>query len=519
VGEEPLVEIVPNFSEGRRRDVVDAIVEAAQVPGVLLVNTQWDPDHNRLDCSLIGAPDAVRASALAGAARAVELIDMDEHQGSHPRMGAVDVIPFVPVRGVTMQECVALARQTGQEIAETLGLPVYLYDRAALVPERASLAEVRKGEYEGLKADVAAGRRLPDFGPHRIGKAGAVAVGARKPLIAFNVYLSGTDEAGAKEIARAVRESSGGLPAVRAIGFLVEERGCVTVSMNLVDHEVTGIRTAFEAVQTEAGRRGMQVLDSEIVGLVPRAALEAEDRTQLRLVGFDPNEQVLENLVERRDAPIAGGSGDGIRSLAVDGFLRALASDAPTPGGGSVAAVAGAMGTALVSMVGRLTIGRKGYEDAGGRMVEIVKQVDEWRESLLGLADRDAEAFDRVMEAFKLPKDTDALKAERSAAIQRAFLGAAEVPLEVAERSVEAMDLAREAVEKGNVAAASDGAAAAAVLFAAVQGALANVEINVSSLKDADTAARLQADVKRIDTRSKETLEAAFLAFRRAVSS
>lgn len=514
-----MVEIVPNFSEGRRRDVVEAIVEAAQVPGVLLLNTQWDPDHNRLDCTLIGAPEAVRRSALACAARAMELIDMDKHRGSHPRMGAVDVIPFVPVSGVTMQECVALARQTGQEIAETLGLPVYLYDRAALVSERASLAEVRKGEYEGLKADVAAGRRLPDFGPHRIGRAGAVAVGARKPLIAFNVYLSGTDEAAAKEIARSVRESSGGLPAVRAIGFVVEERGCVTVSMNLVDHEVTGIRAAFEAVQTEAGRRGMQVLDSEIVGLVPQAAMGAEDPGELRLEGFDANEQILENLVKDSGASIAGGSGDGIRTQTVDGFLRVLASDAPTPGGGSVAAVSGAMGTALVSMVGRLTIGRKGYEDAGERMAEIVKQVDEWRESLLGLADRDAEAFDRVMEAFKLPRDTDVHVAERSAAIQRAFLGAAEVPLEVAERSVEAMDLAREVVEKGNSSAASDGAAAAAVLFAAVQSALANVEINVSSLKDPATAARLQADAKRIDTRSQETLEAAFHAFRRAVSS
>jgi len=194
----PLVEIVPNFSEGRRPQVIEAIVSALTVPGVSLLSRQADPDHNRLDCTLVGDPDAVRASALAGAARAVELIDMDAHQGGHPRMGAVDVIPFVPVRGVSMDECVDLARSFAKELAATLSLPVYLYDRAAIVPERASLADVRRGEYEALREDVARGERLPDFGPHEIGRAGAVAVGARKPLIAFNIYLSGGED-GAKD--------------------------------------------------------------------------------------------------------------------------------------------------------------------------------------------------------------------------------------------------------------------------------------------------------------------------------
>src|SRR5438105_864451 len=189
----PLLAIVPNFSEGRRQDVIDAIIDALLVPGVRLLNKQWDPDHNRLDASLVGPPDAVRASALAGAAKAAELIDMAQHKGSHPRMGAVDVIPFLPIRDVTMEECVELARDVGREMGETLGIPVYLYDQAALVPERRSLAELRKGEYEGLRGDVAKGKRLPDFGPREIGKAGAVAVGARKPLVAFNVYLSGTE--------------------------------------------------------------------------------------------------------------------------------------------------------------------------------------------------------------------------------------------------------------------------------------------------------------------------------------
>ena len=298
-GRTPLVEIVPNFSEGRRPEVIDAILEACRVPGVRMLTWQADPDHNRLDASLVGSPEAVRRSALSCAAKAAELIDMEQHHGNHPRMGAVDVIPFLPIRDISMDECVDLARKVAKEIGETLGIPVYCYDHAALTSERQSLADVRKGEYEGLKADVAEGRRrLPDFGPHEIGKAGAVAVGARKPLIAFNVYLDGTDEAAAKDIARAVRESSGGLPAVRAIGFAVPERGCVTVSMNLVDFEVTGIRGAFDAVAKEASARGIEIIDSEIVGLAPEAALAAGDEEHVRLKGFSPEEQILERLVE-----------------------------------------------------------------------------------------------------------------------------------------------------------------------------------------------------------------------------
>jgi glutamate formiminotransferase len=293
-----LFAVVPNFSEGRRADVVEAIVSALRVPGARLVYRQTDPDHNRLDTTVLGDAEAVRRSAMAGAAKAIELIDMREHRGSHPRMGAVDVIPFMPVRGVSMDEVVGLARAFGEELAETLDVPVYLYDRAALSPDRTSLAEVRRGEYEGLREAVARGERLPDFGPHAIGRAGAVAVGARKPLVAFNVYLDGRDEAVAKEIARTIRESSGGLPALRAIGFAVPERaGAVTVSMNLVDYEVTGLRVAFDAVQREAGARGMRITTSEIVGLVPASALGDDDVTYLRLEGFDADAQILERLV------------------------------------------------------------------------------------------------------------------------------------------------------------------------------------------------------------------------------
>jgi glutamate formiminotransferase len=276
--------------------VIDAICDALAGGGARLVYRQADPEHHRLDTTIVGSPDAVRASALAGAATAVELIDMTTHTGGHPRMGAADVIPFVPLSGISMDEVIELARAFAAELADALGIPVYLYDRAATSPERASLAEVRKGEFEGLREAVARGERLPDFGPHEIGRAGAIAVGARKPLVAFNIYLTGAED-DAKEIARSVRESSGGLPAVRAIGFAVPERGAVTVSMNLVDIDVTSPRVAFDTVRELATERGMEVRSSEIVGLVPRAALGDDDIGYLRLEGFDADEQILERLV------------------------------------------------------------------------------------------------------------------------------------------------------------------------------------------------------------------------------
>lgn len=296
---EPLLGVVPNFSEGRRARVIDAIVAALHVPDARVVYAEADPDHNRLDTTVLGPAEAVFASAMAGAAKAVESIDMFAHTGGHPRMGAVDVIPFMPVRDVTMDDCVDLARRFGEELAGSLDLPVYLYDRAAFSPERASLADVRRGEFEGLREAVARGECLPDFGPSEIGRAGATAVGARKPLVAFNLYLDGTDEEAAKQIARTVRESSGGLPAVRAIGFAVPERGgIVTVSMNLVDHDVTGLRAAFDAVAAEAVLHDLRITEGEIVGLVPSAALGEGDIGYLKLSGFDPERQILERLIE-----------------------------------------------------------------------------------------------------------------------------------------------------------------------------------------------------------------------------
>jgi glutamate formiminotransferase len=298
VGAEPLYGVVPNFSEGRRRDVIDAIVAALRVPGAHVVYAEADPDHHRLDTTVLGSRAAVAASAMAAARVAAGLIDLTQHHGGHPRMGAVDVIPFIPVRDVSIDDCVELARAFAPELARELELPVYLYERAALLPERASLADIRRGQFEGLREAVARGERLPDFGPHILGPAGATAVGARKPLIAFNLYLDGDDEGAAKAIAAEVREAGGGRPAVRAIGFAVPERRCVTVSLNLVDHEVTGLGAAFDAVAQAATPRGLTITSSEIVGLVPAAALGPGEAAHVLLEGFDPDRQILERLAE-----------------------------------------------------------------------------------------------------------------------------------------------------------------------------------------------------------------------------
>jgi glutamate formiminotransferase len=294
---DPIFGVVPNFSEGRRTDVMDAICDALQVPAAHLVYRQADADHNRLDTTVLGSRDGVRRAAVSAARVAAGLIDMEQHHGGHPRMGATDVIPFMPVRDVEMASCIELAREVGAELADALDLPVYLYDQAAVQPDRRSLAVVRKGEYEGLRDAVAKGQRLPDLGPHAIGSAGATAVGARVPLVAFNAYLT-ADEAAAKEIARTIRESSGGVPALRAIGFAVPERGCSTVSMNLVDFTTTGVRAAYDAVVAQASAQDAEVLDTEIVGLVPEAALSPMDAEHVRLRGFDRQSQVLERLIE-----------------------------------------------------------------------------------------------------------------------------------------------------------------------------------------------------------------------------
>jgi glutamate formiminotransferase len=292
-----IVECVPNFSEGRRREVVDAIANAARgVASVAVLDVELDPNHNRSVLTFVGSPEAVGEAAFRAAKKAVELIDMNAHRGEHPRIGALDVLPFIPISGVTMEDCVRLARETGKRIADELGVPVYLYEAAATRPDRKALPDLRKGEYEGLREEIRTNPdRAPDFGRRELHPtAGASVVGARPPLIAYNVNLGTTDVKVAKRIAKLVREKDGGLPAVRALGFELKDRGLVQVSMNLVNYKVTSIEGAFDAVSAHAAKIGVPVVASEIVGLVPKDSLPPNPIERLRLENFR-TDQVLED--------------------------------------------------------------------------------------------------------------------------------------------------------------------------------------------------------------------------------
>jgi glutamate formiminotransferase len=297
-----IVECVPNFSEGRRPEILDEIVSAMLDVDVKLLDREMDANHNRAVVTIAGEPNAVAEAAFRGCARAAQLIDLDTHRGEHPRMGATDVIPFVPIRNVTMEECVALAQRVGERIGKELQIPVYLYERAATRPERRDLAYVRRGEYEALRDEIATvPEREPDFGPRRVGKAGAVAVGARPFLIAYNVNLDTRDVQIAKDIARVTREKGGGLPSVKALGFALQDKGMVQVSMNLTDFNVTGMLTAFRHVSAEAEKRGVRVIGSELVGLVPLEALAQIAREALQLEGFS-SQQVIEVKLSEAEA-------------------------------------------------------------------------------------------------------------------------------------------------------------------------------------------------------------------------
>nr|HRL11065.1 glutamate formimidoyltransferase [Aggregatilineales bacterium] len=393
-----IVECVANFSEGRRMDVVDAIFAAiSAVKGVHLLGRESDADHNRSVITFVAAPDAITEAAFQGIATAARLIDMDQHQGEHPRLGATDVVPFIPIEGVAMADCVRLAQALGERVGRELDIPVYLYEAAATRPERESLENVRRGQYEALKESIASDpNRAPDYGPARVGKAGATIIGARAPLVAYNVYLTTDDVAIAKQIAKDIRHSSGGYRYVKGLGLLVD--GKAQVSMNLTDFTKTPVHRVVETIRREAARYGVGVLRSEIVGLIPQRALLDAAQWYLQIDDFQP-EQVLENRLT--DALQSGGPDFSAT------FLDELAAGTAAPGGGSAAAYGGAMGASLVAMVARLTVGKKKYADVEARMNEIVVEADQLRAALSKGVERDAAAFGEVMAAFKLPKDTD----------------------------------------------------------------------------------------------------------------
>jgi len=489
-----LVECVPNFSEGRRPEIIEAIVkEIKSVSGVLLLDKEMDKDHNRAVITFVGAPEEVKAAAFKAISKATQLIDMEKHKGEHPRMGATDVMPFIPISGVSMQDCIILAKELGQEVGEKLGIPVYLYETAATRPDRQNLAEVRRGEYEGIKKEIEINPdRKPDFGPSKMHpSAGATAIGARMPLIAFNVYLGTKDVRVAKTIAKAIRHSDGGLRYVKALGFVIKERGIVQISMNLVNYLGSPIFRVFEMIKSEAERYGVPIVGSEIVGLTPMEALIDVADFYLRLESFK-KDQVLETKL----MSISSEQKEGL----VD-FIEEVASSKPAPGGGSVAATAGALAGALTSMVCSLTIGKKKYLEVEEEIKEVLKKSENLRKELRELVIKDAESFEKVMDARKLSKHTEIEGKRREEAIQGATKGAALVPLEVMEKSLEVLKLAKIVAEKGNENAVSDAGVAHLLAKAAIDGAGYNVRINLSSIKDEIFISEIK---KKLDNLSQE---------------
>jgi glutamate formiminotransferase/formiminotetrahydrofolate cyclodeaminase len=488
----PLVECIPNFSEARRPEVVEAIVAAITSAGVTVLDRHSDSDHNRTVITYIGAPEAAEEAAFQGIRKAAQLINLDGHTGTHPRIGATDVVPFVPISGIGMEECVTIARRLGERVGRELNIPVYLYEEAATQPERVNLENIRRGQYEGLKEEIETHpERKPDYGPAHLGPAGATVIGARHPLIAFNVYLDTGDVSIAKAIAKVVRQSSGGLPSVKALGMLVE--GKAQVSMNLTNFRQTSIQTAVEAVRKEAVHLGTGIHHSELVGLVPQEAMTETAALYLQLDGFK-SDQILENRLFSLPKPVSR----------TDNFLDALAAATPTPGGGSAAAHAGAIGAALVAMVARLTIGKKKYAAVDDQMKEILTQADRLREELTSAVDEDSAAFEGVMSAFKLPKDTPSQERVRSKEIEAATLRASQVPLTVAKKSISVMALAERVLALGNLNAISDGASAAAMANAALTSAGYNVRINLSGLSDKTTGDILLTQLHTLEVKANK---------------
>ena len=458
----PLVECVPNFSEGGDLRTIEALRNAlTAVSGVRLLDVQTDASHNRSVFTFVAPPAAALDAAFAALRVATQRIDLTKHTGEHPRMGATDVVPFVPVSGITMDECVALARALGERVGKELQIPVFLYARAATRPERVLLPEVRKGEFEGMQ-----GRALePDFGPNRVHPtAGATAIGARPFLVAYNVYLDTKDVAIAKDIAKQIRTSSGGLPAVQASGF--EVNGLAQVSMNLLDIDITPPATVFGAIKGLAEQRGLNVMKSEIVGLIPERAVIGAAGAALQLP--DAADHILEAKIREAQGPT------------LDGWIDELASGEPTPGGGSAAALAGTLAAALVAMVARLTIGRKAYAAVDRRAREILVEAEALRGELRRLVDEDAAVYAAVSRAYKIAKDDP----QRTRAIDDALLAAARVPAEVARRASRVLEVAEELQKIGNKNARSDAEVADGLAVAAIAGAEENVRVNLAAMSD-----------------------------------
>ncbi len=497
-----LIECVPNFSEGRDQARVDALVGAMSgVAGVYVLDREMDADHNRSVITLAGEPEPVAEAALRGVGKAAELIDLTRHTGAHPRVGACDVLPFVPVEGVTIDDCVALAKRVGREIWERYRIPVYFYEAAATRPDRTNLENIRKGQFEGLREEVLSNPdRTPDVGEPRLHPtAGATVVGARKFLIAYNINLNTPDVSIANKIARAIRFSSGGLRYVKAMGVDLKARGLAQVSINLTDFEQTPIHRVFEIVKREAARYGCAIVGSEIVGLVPKKALEMTAEFYLQLENFSPA-QVLEN---RLAAALAGAPLESKGKLAALArpFLDAVAEPTATPGGGSVAALAGALAASLGQMVAGLSRKKKSQAAYVEQLSAAVIELRAAAERLTQAIDGDAASYEAVMAAYRLPKETSGEQRHREEAIQQATRGAAEVPLRVAEAAVELFERLGQLESITAASMLSDLRVGRLMAATAARGALENVATNLESITDAAYVAAMQERAAALEAR------------------
>ncbi|HEY6903732.1 MAG TPA: glutamate formimidoyltransferase [Candidatus Acidoferrales bacterium] len=499
-----LVECVPNFAEGRDLSKVDAIVAAiSEVPGVFLLARESDADHNRSVITLAGDPDSIVEAAVLAVGKASELIDLTRQTGAHPRVGATDVVPFVPLEGVSLEDCVILAKKAGREIWGRYRIPVYFYEAAAQRPDRVNLENIRRGQFEGLREEIVRNPdRAPDVGDARVHPtAGATVVGARKFLIAYNINLNTPDVAVAKKIAKTIRFSSGGLPFVKAMGVDLRARNLAQVSMNLTDFEQTPVHLVFETVKREADRHGVGIAGSEIVGLIPRRAIEMTAENYLKIENFSPA-QVLENRLE--ESLMERGANKSLAAV-VRPFLEAVAQPTATPGGGSVAALAGALAANLGQMVAGLSGTKKAAAAHKRQLDEAVIEFDGASRRLATAIDRDAESFQCVVVAYKLPHDTPDEIRQRHAAIQSALVTAIEVPLEIAREAAQLFERLGQLEPVSSPSMLSDVRVARLMASTAVRGALENVTINLESVTDTSLRERVRSECRSLTLRITES--------------
>ena len=549
-----IIECVPNFSEGRNKLVINAIVEAIRnggknadcaEPGVKVLDVDPGEATNRTVVTFAGSPEAVMEAAFEGVRKAGELIDMRHHHGAHPRSGATDVLPLIPISGITLEECALLARQLAERIFRELGIACYCYEAAAYTPERKNLAVCRSGEYEALPQKIADEKLKPDFGPAEyndtIARSGAINVGARDFLIAVNFNLNTTSTALANEVAFDVRERGrakrengkivkdaegksvmipGTLKGCKAIGWYIDEYGIAQVSMNITDINATPLHKAFDEVCRAAQARGLRVSGTEIIGLLPKRSLieagkyflEKQQRSTgipeaeimkiaIKSMGledlraFDVREKVIEFLIEDEEEKARK---ERLVRMSCKAFAEETSSESPAPGGGSISAYMGALGAALACMVANLSAGKRGWESRWKEFSDWAEEAQQLMKELLALVDEDTAAFNRLMGAMRMPKSSPEQIEERDAAIEAATLYAGEVPLRTMKTAVKAFPLLRRMAEEGNPNSVSDAGVGALAARSAVLGAQLNVKINASGLKNRDDASRLLAEAEAV---------------------